>query len=98
MGHILPGAGGMALMDADDAGLLLLDHQSGLFQTAKDISVAELRANVSALTRIATLPKQPMITKASVREVSNGTLMAEIANLVPHAIYAPHQVEMDAWE
>jgi hypothetical protein len=48
MAHILPSGGGKALMNVDDAVLLLLDHQSGLFQTVKDITVAELRANVSA--------------------------------------------------
>ena len=41
-------------MNVDDAALLLLDHQTGLFQTVKDITAAELRANVMALTRIAT--------------------------------------------
>jgi hypothetical protein len=55
MTHILPGGGGKALINVDDTALLLLDHQAGLFQTVKDITVAELRANVMALTRIATL-------------------------------------------
>jgi len=30
------------LIDPADAVIVLLDHQSGLFQTVKDISVAEL--------------------------------------------------------
>jgi hypothetical protein len=54
MTHILPSGGGTALMNVDDAALLLLDHQTSLFQTVKDITAAELRANVMALTRIAT--------------------------------------------
>jgi len=41
----LPSGGGAALFDASDAVILLLDHLSGLFQTVKDISVAELRSN-----------------------------------------------------
>lgn len=49
MAHILPSGGGKALLDSEDALPLLLDQQSGLFQTVKDITVAELRANVSAL-------------------------------------------------
>jgi hypothetical protein len=44
---VLPSGGGAALLDASDTVILLLDHQSGLFQTVKDISVAELRANTS---------------------------------------------------
>jgi hypothetical protein len=63
MAHVLPSGGGKALMDVDDVALLLLDHQTGLFQTVKDVTVAELRANVIALVRIATLLKLPIITK-----------------------------------
>jgi nicotinamidase-related amidase len=98
MVHIVPSGGGTALMNADDTVLLLLDHQSGLFQIVKDIPVAELRANVSALARIATLLKVPVITTASVPEGPNGPLMPEIASLAPHAIYVPRQGEVNAWD
>jgi nicotinamidase-related amidase len=98
MVHIVPSGGGTALMNADDTVLLLLDHQSGLFQTVKDIPVAELRANVSALARIATLLKVPVITTASVPEGPNGPLMPEIASLAPHAVYVPRQGEVNAWD
>jgi hypothetical protein len=33
MAHILPSGGGKALINTEDSLLLLLDHQSGLFQT-----------------------------------------------------------------
>jgi nicotinamidase-related amidase len=98
MAHILPSGGGKALMNVDDAVLLLLDHQSGLFQTVKDITVAELRANVSALARIATLLKLPVITTASLPEGPNGPLMPEINELAPHAVYVPRQGEVNAWD
>ena len=75
MAHVLPSGGGKALMNVDDAALLLLDHQDGLFLTVKDITVAELRANVIALSRIATLLKVPIITTASVPDGPNGPLM-----------------------
>jgi hypothetical protein len=39
---VLPTGGGAALLDPSDTAFLLLDHQSGLFQTVKDIPVAEL--------------------------------------------------------
>ena len=50
MTHILPSGGGKALINVDDVALLLLDHQTGLFQTVKDISVAEMRAHHSRRT------------------------------------------------
>jgi nicotinamidase-related amidase len=96
--HILPTGGGKALMNAEDAVLLLLDHQSGLFQAVKDITVAELRANVCALARIATLLKLPIITTASVPDGPNGPIMPEIAELAPHAVYVPRKGEVSAWD
>src|SRR4051794_9478469 len=59
---VLPTGGGAGLMDASDTAILLLDHQAGLFQTVKDISVAELRANTEVLAQLATLLKIPVIT------------------------------------
>ena len=46
---VLPTGGGAALLDPSDTVILLLDHQTGMFQTVKDISVAELRANTTML-------------------------------------------------
>ena len=98
MAHVLPSGGGKALMNVDDSTLLLLDHQSGLFQTVKDITIAELRANVMALARIATLLKLPIITTASVPDGPNGPVMPEIAKLAPHSVYVPRHGEVNAWD
>src|SRR6516225_10206878 len=98
MPHVLPSGGGKALMNVDDTALLLLDHQSGLFQTVKDITVAELRANVMALSRIATLLKLPVIKTASVPDGPNGPVMPEIAELAPRAVYVPRKGEVNAWD
>jgi len=98
MAQVLPSGGGKGLIDIDDAVLILLDHQSGLFQTVKDVTVAELRANVSALARIATLLKLPIITTASVPDGPNGPVMPEIAELAPQAVYVPRQGEVNAWD
>jgi nicotinamidase-related amidase len=98
MAHVLPSGGGKALMDVDDVALLLLDHQTGLFQTVKDVTVAELRANVIALARIATLLKLPIIMTASVPDGPNGPVMPEIAKEAPQAVYVPRQGEVNAWD
>jgi nicotinamidase-related amidase len=98
MAHVLPSGGGKALMDVDDVALLLLDHQTGLFQTVKDVTVAELRANVIALARIATLLKLPIITTASVPDGPNGPVMPEIAKEAPQAVYVPRHGEVNAWD
>src|ERR1700681_1046022 len=90
--------GGKALIDPTDTVLLLLDHQAGLFQTVKDISVAELRANTTALAKLATLLKVPVITTASVPDGPNGPLMPEIHQSAPHAVYVPRKGEVSAWD
>jgi nicotinamidase-related amidase len=98
MSHVLSTGGGKALIDPADTVLLLLDHQSGLFQTVKDISVAELRANATALAKLATLLKLPVITTASVPDGPNGPPMPEIGAAAPHAVYVPRKGEVNAWD
>src|SRR6266576_2454020 len=89
---------GKALFDPTDVVLLMLDHQSGLFQNVKDISVAELRANTTALAKLATLQQIPVITTASVPDGPNGPLMPEIHEAAPHAVYVPRKGEVNAWD
>lgn len=91
-------AGGKGLFDPNDAVILLLDHQTGLFQTVKDISVTELRANTAVLAKLATMLNIPIITTASVPDGPNGPLMAELAQFAPQAIYVPRQGEINAWD
>ena len=90
--------GGKALLDSTDVAILLLDHQSGLFQNVKDISITELRANTTALAKLATLHQIPVITTASVPDGPNGPLMPEIHEAAPHAVYVPRKGEVNAWD
>jgi nicotinamidase-related amidase len=90
--------GGKALLDPTDTVLLLLDHQAGLFQTVKDISVAQLRANTTMLAKLAALMKLPLITTASEPNGPNGPLMPEIHASAPHAVFVPRKGEVNAWD
>jgi len=90
--------GGKGLLDPTDTVFLLLDHQAGLFQTVKDISVAELRANTTMLAKLAALVKLPLITTASEPNGPNGPLMPEIHEAAPHAVYVPRKGEVNAWD
>ena len=58
--------GARPVIDVNDAVMLLIDHQSGLFQTVGDMPMPELRARAAALAKIATLANIPVITTASV--------------------------------
>lgn len=95
---VLSTGGGEALIAPSDTVILLLDHQSGLFQTVKDISVHELRANTMMLAKLATLLKIPVITTASEPNGPNGPLMPEIHQFAPHAVFVPRKGEVNAWD
>jgi nicotinamidase-related amidase len=95
---VLPTGGGKALLDTSDTAILLLDHQAGLFQTVKDVSLAELRANVTMLAKLATLLNIPVITSASEPDGPNGPLMPEIHENAPHALYVARKGEVNAWD
>jgi nicotinamidase-related amidase len=95
---VLPTGGGQALFDLSDTVMLLLDHQAGLFQTVKDISVAELRANTTMLAKLATQLKIPVITTASEPNGPNGPLMPEIHESAPHSVFVPRKGEVNAWD
>jgi nicotinamidase-related amidase len=80
------------LFDPKDTVILLLDHQTGLFQTVKDITIQELRTNTAVLAKLATqakitLPKGP-----------NGPLMPEIHKFAPSATYVGRKGEVSAWD
>lgn len=96
IGHA-PG-GGKALLDPTDTVMLLLDHQSGLFEVVKDISVADLRRNVTMLAKLATLANIPVIITASEPNGPNGPLMPEIQESAPQAVYVPRKGEVNAWD
>lgn len=85
-------------IDPNDTAMLLIDHQSGLFQIVKDIDVPQLRANAIALAKAATLLKIPVITTASVPQGPNGPLIPEIHESAPHAQYVARRGEINAWD
>lgn len=86
------------LFDPSDTIVLLLDHQTGLFQTVKDIPILELRNNTVVLAKIAELAKAPILTTASEPNGSNGPLMSELAAAAPNAKYIPRKGEVSAWD
>src|SRR5215475_824522 len=95
---VLPTGGGQTLLDPSDTVILLLDHQSGLLQTVKDVGLPELRANVVMLGKLATLMKIPVITTASEPNGTNGPLIPEVHQSAPHAVYVPRKGEVNAWD
>ncbi|MCQ4166574.1 isochorismatase family protein [Tahibacter harae] len=86
------------IIDPDNAAMLLIDHQSGLFQTIHDMPFSAVRAHAVALARMATLAGMPVITTASVPQGPNGPLIPEIHASAPHAHYVARRGEINAWD
>src|SRR5687768_15411229 len=86
------------MIDPDDAVMLLIDHQSGLFQLVADMDMLTLRNNVSALAKVAHLGKIPTFTTASVPDGPNGPLIPAIHRYNPDAVYIPRTGQINAWD
>lgn len=86
------------VIDPADSVMLLIDHQSGLFQTVGDMPMPELRQRAAALAKIASLANIPVITTASVPQGPNGPLIPEIHQNAPHAQYVARKGEINAWD
>lgn len=86
------------MIDPDDVVMLLIDHQSGLFNLVKDIPVPDLRRNATALAKAATLLKIPVLTTASVPDGPNGPLIPDIHRAAPHAQFIPREGQINAWD
>lgn len=86
--------GARPVIDVNDTAMLLIDHQSGLFQTVGDMPMPELRARAAALAKMASLAGIPVITTASVPQGPNGPLIPEIHENAPHAKYTPVKVRL----
>ena len=88
-----------ALLDPNDAVILLLDHQTGLLQTVKDVPPAEVRTNTIGLANIAELAGVPIIMTASEPNGPNGPLIEELQKLEgSKAQYVPRKGEISAWD
>ncbi|MFV0339357.1 MAG: isochorismatase family protein [Parachlamydiaceae bacterium] len=86
------------MIDPQDAVMLLIDHQSGLFQLVRDIDLPVLRSHVTALAKLSYLAKIPTFTTASVPDGPNGPLIPEIHENNPDAIYIPRTGQINAWD
>ncbi|KAG1254034.1 hypothetical protein G6F65_017203 [Rhizopus arrhizus] len=78
--------------------MLVIDHQSGQFQTIGDKPFTTVRSHAGALAKMATLTKMPVITTASVPQCPNGPLIPVIHKNAPHAKYVARRGEINAWD
>jgi nicotinamidase-related amidase len=82
----------------DDAAVLLLDHQTGLFSLVRDFQPDEFKNNVLALAASAKYFKLPTILTTSFEQGPNGPILPELKAMFPEAPFIPRPGQINAWD
>jgi nicotinamidase-related amidase len=82
----------------DDAAVLLLDHQTGLFSLVRDFHPDEFKNNVLALAATAQYFKLPTVLTTSFENGPNGPMLPELKAMLPNAPFIPRPGQINAWD
>lgn len=68
---------------ADNAALLLIDHQVGTMGWVKSIPFDELKRNALMLAKAVSILKMPVVLTSSMEEYAQGPLLSELEQILP---------------
>ncbi|KAF9473049.1 ycaC protein [Pholiota conissans] len=85
-------------IDKNNAVLLVVDHQIGLFQLVRDFEPDQYRNNILAHAAIGKVFNLPTILTTSAETGPNGPLPKEITNMHPNSTYIKRNGEVNAWD
>jgi nicotinamidase-related amidase len=68
---------------ADNAAMLLIDHQVGTMGWVKSISFEEMKRNALMLAQTAQILKMPVVLTSSMEEYAQGPLLSELESILP---------------
>ena len=68
---------------ADNAALLLIDHQVGTMGWVKSIPFEEMKRNALMLAKAASILKLPVVLTSSMEEYAQGPLLSELEQILP---------------
>lgn len=68
---------------ADNAAMLLIDHQVGTMGWVKSISFEEMKRNALMLAQSARILKMPVVLTSSMEEYAQGPLLNELETILP---------------
>lgn len=69
--------------NADNAALLLIDHQVGTMGWAKSMPFEELKRNALMLAKAARILKLPVVLTSSMEDYAQGPLLSELEEILP---------------
>ena len=68
---------------AENAAMLLIDHQVGTMSWVKSIPFEEMKRNALMLARTAKILKLPTVLTSSMEEHAQGPLLSELESILP---------------
>lgn len=84
-------------LTSDNAALVLVDHQVGLYSGVRDISLLELKHNVVALTKAAQILDLPTVVTTTAADSMWGPLIPELAEIIPSELDVIDRSTVNAW-
>jgi nicotinamidase-related amidase len=84
-------------LTVDNAVLAMIDHQTGLLASVRDILPETLRKNINGLTNMAKTAGIPSVVTASMPEGPNGPVSSEITNVLGDTVIN-RAGEINAWD
>jgi len=84
-------------LTADNAALVLVDHQVGLMTGVRDYSTGELKHNVVALAKAARVLKVPTVVTTTARDSMWGPTFPELVEALP-GIQIIDRASVNAWD
>ena len=82
----------------ENAVLTLIDYQTGLLSSVRDIDPLLLQNNLKALATMAKVAGIPVIITTSMADGPNGPFWQEILDIVPDATIIDRPGEINAWD
>jgi|SRR5882757_64827 len=82
----------------DNAALVLVDHQVGLYSGVRDIPVGELKHNVVALTKAARVLGLPIVATTTSADSMWGPIIPELAAALPDDLPVIDRSTVNAWD
>ncbi|MCI2423380.1 isochorismatase family protein [Saccharopolyspora sp. K220] len=82
----------------DNAAVVLVDHQVGLYSGVRDISVGELKHNVVGLAKAAQVLGVPLVVTTTAADSLWGPLIPELAEVLPKGLEVFDRSTVNAWD
>jgi nicotinamidase-related amidase len=84
-------------LSRDNAALVLVDHQVGLYSGVRDIGLRELKDNVTGLTRAALHLELPTVVTTTAAEGMWGPVIPELRAVLPEDLAIIDRASVNAW-